>query len=216
MVSTWANSSTDPPSVLSPARGLADILGNARRSCRFKHRGPLDRPHDRARQGARESYFGGARRPNSRFAAAPPTAARYAATVAVQRPRHLLMPGMVNAATTPRSRCFAALPQTRRRLSSAVRRPGVRAGRGSRDGRRNAASRASPASAIDTIFPTRPRAVACEQGMRAVIGLPVGRDTESLGTVPGRVLDAGLRVRDEYKGHPLISTAFAPHAARRQ
>ena len=44
MVSTSANSSTDPRTVLSLRSRLADILGNARRSRRFEHQGPLDRP----------------------------------------------------------------------------------------------------------------------------------------------------------------------------
>ena len=37
-------------------------------------------------------------------------AARYAATVAVQRPRHLLMPGMINSATYAAKSLFRGLP----------------------------------------------------------------------------------------------------------
>src|SRR3979490_482293 len=43
---TWTNSSTYPRPTLSPRRGLADILRNARCSRRFEHRRPLDRAND--------------------------------------------------------------------------------------------------------------------------------------------------------------------------
>ncbi len=48
--------------------------------------------------------------------------------------------------------------------------------------------------------------------MRAVIGLPVADTVSPWARNSAEYLTAGLRVRDEYAGHPLISTVFAPHA----
>ena len=62
-------------------------------------------------------------------------------------------------------------------------------------------------------FPDETARVASEQGMRAVIGLPVADTPSPWAQILRRIPDQGARaLRDEYKDHPLISTAFAPHA----
>ena len=139
-------------------------------------------------------------------------ASRYAATVAVQRPRHLLMPGMINAATYAAKSLFRgfaadeAASLERRFAGPEFVRDGVLA---------TVAEmlRAGVTCFGDRYdFPDETARVACEQGMRAVIGLPVGETPGPWAQSPAECVTLGLRVRDEYKGHPLMATAFAPHA----
>jgi 5-methylthioadenosine/S-adenosylhomocysteine deaminase len=139
-------------------------------------------------------------------------AARYAATVAVQRPRHLLMPGMINSATCAAKSLFRGLPPDeaaaleRRFAAPEFVRDAVLLGLAEM-------LRAGVTCFGDRYdFPDETARVACEQGMRALIGLPVAETPSPWAQSPAECLTLGLRVRDEYKGHPLISTAFAPHA----
>jgi 5-methylthioadenosine/S-adenosylhomocysteine deaminase len=137
---------------------------------------------------------------------------RYAATVALGRPAHLLMPGMINAHTR------AALSLLRGRdaplafleanfVGSEFVRDGV------------LASIAEMLISGITCFgdryyyPDATARAAGEQGMRAVIGLPVAETVSPWAKTASEYLTAGLRVRDEFAGHPLISTVFAPHPA---
>ena len=129
-------------------------------------------------------------------------ALRYASTAIVQRPLHLLMPGMINAATHAATTLLrGAAPHT---PAGAPRAPSPEA---VRDGILMAIAEMLRSGI--TCFADRGDApdeaarAAGEQGMRAVIGMPVG-ETSGPWT--------SLNVGDEYKGHPLISTAFAPHA----
>ena len=57
-----------------------------------------------------------------------------------------------------------------------------------------------------------PREVATprSQGMRAAIGLPVAEHPSPWAQNAGEYLTRALRLRDDYKGHPSISTSFAP------
>jgi 5-methylthioadenosine/S-adenosylhomocysteine deaminase len=131
-------------------------------------------------------------------------AARYSVTAALQRPSHLLFPGMVNTAT------HGAL--------SLIRGAGPRVA--ALEPRRTApdivhdgtlvAIAGMLSSGITCFadrchFPEQSARAAAEQGIRAVIGMPVGETAECL--------TKSLSMRDEYKDHPLISTAFAPSAA---
>jgi len=61
-------------------------------------------------------------------------------------------------------------------------------------------------------YPDQCARTAAEQGVRAVIGLPVAETGGPWAKSPSEYLTEGLRVRDDYAGHPLISTVFAPHA----
>ncbi len=131
--------------------------------------------------------------------------ARYAATVVVERPSHLLVPGLINTHTHAGASLMREL--------SAPESPGDAAADGAdfvRDGVLAAAAEMLRSGI--TCFVDRDRRpgetarAALDTGMRAVIGLPVS-DLDQLTT--------GLQVRDEYAGHPLISTIFAPRSAGR-
>jgi 5-methylthioadenosine/S-adenosylhomocysteine deaminase len=118
--------------------------------------------------------------------------AQYAASVVVQRPSHLLMPGMINSRThdaidesTPPS----AASERDRTL------PGIAA-----------MLRAGITCYADRPhFPHESAHAAAQQGIRVVVGLSVAEHPLSL--------TQALSFRDEYGGHPLVSTAFAPHSA---
>src|ERR1700686_1889869 len=139
-------------------------------------------------------------------------AERYAATVVVQRPAHLLMPGMINTHTHAAMSLFRGLdppvePLEQRFVGPEFVRDGV------------LAAIAEMLSSGITCFgdryyyPDQCARTAAEQGVRAVIGLPVAETVSPWAKSPSEYLTEGLRVRDEYAGHPLISTVFAPHAA---
>ena len=125
---------------------------------------------------------------------------RYASVVTLQRPSHLLMPGMVNTHTRAATSLFRAVgaaecvtPGEQRLLGAAFVRDGSLA-----------AIAEMLRSGITCFcnryyFPEETARAAAEQGMRAVIGMPVDEHTT-----------CGLNLRDEYRGHPLISTVFAP------
>jgi 5-methylthioadenosine/S-adenosylhomocysteine deaminase len=128
---------------------------------------------------------------------------RYSATAMVQRPAHLLMPGMVNAAT------HAAMPLFRgagARVAAQFVHDGILAAIADMLGS------GITCFADRCYFPDQCARTAAEQGMRAVIGMPVAETESPWAKSSGDYLTKSLNLRDEYKGHPLISTAFAPHA----
>ena len=61
-------------------------------------------------------------------------------------------------------------------------------------------------------FPEETASVAYEQGMRAMIGMPVTDSVTPWAKDGAEYLTRALELRDEHKGDPLISTAFAPLA----
>ncbi len=135
-------------------------------------------------------------------------AQRYAATVLVQRPRQLLMPGMINACTHAAMTLFRGTP-----LHGAAKEPAAngRAAYGQdvvRDGVLMAIAEMLCSGvtcfADRYCFPDATARTAAEQGIRAVIGMPVAEMPSPW---------ESLQLRDEYKDHPLISTVFAPQAA---
>jgi 5-methylthioadenosine/S-adenosylhomocysteine deaminase len=138
-------------------------------------------------------------------------AERYAATVVVQRPAHLLMPGMINTHTHAAMSLFRGIdspvaPLEQRFVGPEFVRDGV------------LAAIAEMLSSGITCFgdryyyPDQCARTAAEQGVRAVIGLPVAETVSPWAKSASEYLTEGLRVRDDYAGHPLISTVFAPHA----
>lgn len=137
-------------------------------------------------------------------------AALYAATVVVQRPAHLLMPGMINAATHAAKSLFRGIGADVAALEQRFVGPEF-----VRDGALAAIAgmlRAGVTCFGDRYyFPDETARAACEQGMRAVIGLPVAETPSAWAQSAAEYLTRALAVRDDYKGHPLISTAFAPH-----
>jgi 5-methylthioadenosine/S-adenosylhomocysteine deaminase len=138
-------------------------------------------------------------------------AERYAATVALQRPGHLLMPGMIDAHTHAAMTLFRGQNAPTAALEALFVGPEF-----VRDG--VLAAIAEMLGSGVTCFgdryyyPEEAARAAGEQGMRAVIGLPVADTVSPWARNPAEYLTAGLRVRDDYAGHPLISTVFAPHA----
>ena len=138
-------------------------------------------------------------------------AERFAATVVIQRPAHLLMPGMINAHTHAAKSLFRGLDAPVAHLEQRFVGPEF-----VRDG--VLAAIAEMLSSGITCFgdryyyPDQCARTAAEQGIRAVIGLPVAETPSPWAKSASEYLTEGLRVRDEYAGHPLISTVFAPHA----
>jgi 5-methylthioadenosine/S-adenosylhomocysteine deaminase len=144
----------------------------------------------------------------------PSTAAalRYSATAAVHRPSHLLMPGMINGATHGAMSLFrGAGPHFAAFEERCVGPEFVR------DGTLLAIagmlSSGITCFAERYYFPDQCARTAAEQGMRAVIGMPVAETASAWAKSSAECLTKGLNLRDEYKDHPLISTAFAPYAA---
>ncbi len=111
---------------------------------------------------------------------------RYTATVLIERTHHVLMPGLVNAAAP-----LAGLGAGRLEDGALLRIAGL-------------LSSGTTCVCSTGHFPQVSARIAAEQGLRAVIGMPIA-DTREF-------LTEALELRDEYLGHPLISTAFAPQA----
>jgi 5-methylthioadenosine/S-adenosylhomocysteine deaminase len=139
-------------------------------------------------------------------------AQRYAAGSVIQRPAHLLMPGLINTHTHGASSLLrgsgspATVPETQFAGPEFVR-DGV-----------FAAVAEMLISGITCFadrccFPDEAARAASEQGMRAVVGLPVAETISPWASTASEYFTEGLRVRDEFSGHPLISTVFAPHAS---
>jgi 5-methylthioadenosine/S-adenosylhomocysteine deaminase len=121
----------------------------------------------------------------------------YAPRVCLTRSAHLLMPGLVNAHTrigTPLRASAAA------HYSSDAALLGIAN-----------MLRAGVTAFCDVgYFPSDAARSAQAQGMRALIGLPVTERPSPWAHDAREYLTRALRLRDEYKGHPLVSTAFAP------
>ncbi|PSQ90898.1 MAG: TRZ/ATZ family hydrolase, partial [Proteobacteria bacterium SW_6_67_9] len=61
-------------------------------------------------------------------------------------------------------------------------------------------------------FPEVTARVAAERGVRAVIGMILLDFPTQYADGPDQYLDKGLALHDRYRDHPLVQTAFAPHA----
>ena len=61
-------------------------------------------------------------------------------------------------------------------------------------------------------FPDVTARTAARLGMRAAIGLIVLDSPSAWAETAAEYLHKGSRCNDDYREHPLISTAFAPHA----
>jgi 5-methylthioadenosine/S-adenosylhomocysteine deaminase len=122
---------------------------------------------------------------------------RYAPRVALERPSHLLMPGLVNAYTRIGTRPGEG--------AAAVFSPDLAA-----IGIANMLKAGVTAFCDVGYFPGEAAHTAVAQGLRAVIGLPVAAQPSAWARGPAEYLTRALKLRDEYKGHPSVSTAFAP------
>ena len=125
---------------------------------------------------------------------------RYAATVRVERPDHLLLPGLVNAG-------MRMLPATA--TVGAERRPHDEALL------RIAEMLQSGTTCFADIgyFPDHTARWAAEQGMRIQVGLPIAATPSAWANGPDQYLTRALRFRDEFRGHPTIGATFAPLGA---
>jgi 5-methylthioadenosine/S-adenosylhomocysteine deaminase len=122
---------------------------------------------------------------------------RYAATIEVDRSEHLLLPGLVNAHAQ-----IAPLPghtaHPERLHDGAL----LRIAEMLRSG--------TTCFCGLGYFPEESARTAAEQGLRALIGIPIAETASAWAKSPGDYLTRALNFRDEYRGHPSIATAFAP------
>jgi 5-methylthioadenosine/S-adenosylhomocysteine deaminase len=125
-------------------------------------------------------------------------AVRYAATVHVDRPEHLLLPGLIDA-------CAELMPDAANTFLAAaeVADSGLL---------HIAAMLRAGTSCFCTAgyYPDQVAGLATTQGMRAVIGIPLTETASRWAQRPGDYLTRALNFRDEFAGHPTLATAFAP------
>ena len=120
----------------------------------------------------------------------PRAAERYSAGVTLTRASHLLMPGMINTDARGAQNTEGVLPAIAQMLKSGI------------------TSFADRYSSPDTAA-----RAAQEQGMRVLVGMPVAEFATPWAHNAAEYLSRALALRDEYRDHPLVSTAFAPLAA---
>jgi len=127
---------------------------------------------------------------------------RYCGATVLHRSGHLLMPGMINA--------HSDAARLQYRAAHAGTPPvDMLSPQFARDGLVPAVAEMLKSGITcfsdSGIFPEETALAASEQGMRAVVGMPLAEAPQSL--------TRSLELRDQYLGHPLISTAFAPQRA---
>lgn len=125
--------------------------------------------------------------------------ARYRPDSRIVRPAHLLIPGLVNARTS-----IGAVP-------------GMAAGAptGAPDRVLLAVAtllRSGVTCVCDSgAHPRSTAQTALQQGLRALIGLPVSEHAGPWGADAAECLTRAIELRDEFKAHPFIHTGFAPN-----
>jgi 5-methylthioadenosine/S-adenosylhomocysteine deaminase len=146
---------------------------------------------------------------------------RFDAAEVVERPHHALLPGLVNAHT------HAAMTLLRGRAESVSFGPWLRETiwpieqrwvdpEYVRDGTELAIAemlRGGVTCFGDMhLWPEVVARTAAESHVRASVGLVVAEAATRWASGPTEYIEKGLALRDEYRGDPLISTFFAPHA----
>jgi 5-methylthioadenosine/S-adenosylhomocysteine deaminase len=121
----------------------------------------------------------------------------YASRIVLDLPHHVLMPGLVNARTAIGGSCGDA--------GGARFEP-----RAGLIGIANMLKAGITCFCDVGYFPREVAQLAAAQGMRALIGLPVAEHASAWAPNAAECLTRDLSLRDEYKGHPGIATAFAP------
>lgn len=118
---------------------------------------------------------------------------RYAPLAFVHRPSHLLMPGLVNAHLSLGERGRSAGPRPEIAMLTLARmlRSGI-------------TCCAAVGGAARELAP-----LALEQGMRVCLGWPIADPSAGAASTFGLDLSEALRLHDEYRRHPSMSTAFA-------
>jgi 5-methylthioadenosine/S-adenosylhomocysteine deaminase len=209
MVSTWENSSTYPPLFLSLPRGFcrytstmpfvpADLCIEVRYIAPMTAKNALLEDHSLVvRDGKILDIL-----------PSPRARARYDATVVLQRAAHLLMPGMINAYSDASLLLFRGVHGAAPRDASA---PDF-----ARDGILAAIAEMLKAGVTCFsdcgVFPDETAFAAGEQGIRTVVGMPMFEAATPWAQTAAQSLTHSLNLRDKYRGHPLISTVFAPRA----
>lgn len=146
---------------------------------------------------------------------------RYVTTETVQLPSHALIPGLINAHTHAAMTLFRGLaddlplmtwlhehiwPAERRWVSEAF----------VTDGTRLALAemlRGGTTCFNDMyFFPDVTARISAAAGLRVMVGLIVIDFPSAWADGPEAYLARGLEVHDQYRNHPLVHTAFAPHA----
>ena len=134
---------------------------------------------------------------------------RYRATAVLQRDSHLLMPGMVNAQSDASKSLFYGTKHAAAPAGDGAINPEF-----ARDSTLSAMAlmlKSGITCFCDRpAFPEESLRTAHEQGMRAVVGMPVTEAPSPWAKDAAESLTRSLSVRDKYKGNPLVSTAFAP------
>jgi 5-methylthioadenosine/S-adenosylhomocysteine deaminase len=146
---------------------------------------------------------------------------RYSARELIERPSHVLMPGLVNAHT------HAAMTLLRGRAENLQPGPWTREGVWSlerrwsgpeyvRDGTELAIAEMLHAGvtcfADMHLWPDVVAQTAAECHMRASVGLVVTEAATGWASTADDYIDRGMHLRDQYRGDPLIGMHFAPHA----
>jgi 5-methylthioadenosine/S-adenosylhomocysteine deaminase len=146
---------------------------------------------------------------------------RYSASECIDRPHHVLLPGFVNAHTHAGMTLLRGVaenlgfdawlkeriwPLEARWLDPAFVRDGVELA--------IAGMVASGTTCFSEqyFFPEAIAQTASEMQMRSCIGSPVVEFSTAWASTAGECLDKALRLHDEYRDDPLITTAFAPHS----
>jgi 5-methylthioadenosine/S-adenosylhomocysteine deaminase len=146
---------------------------------------------------------------------------RYDATELVDRPGHLLIPGLVNAHTHAAMTLLRGVaddlplkewlqahiwPAEQRWMSAEFVEHGTELAMAEM-------LRGGTTTFNDMyFFPEVVARSAARIGMRVCVGMILIKFPTVWASDPAEYLRKGLALRDEYKGHPLVSTAFAPHA----
>jgi 5-methylthioadenosine/S-adenosylhomocysteine deaminase len=136
-------------------------------------------------------------------------AERYSATAVLTRNSHLLMPGMINAQSAAATLLSRGANAGAARLEATAD--------FARDGTLAAIAEMLKSGITcfcdRDYFPEETARTANEQGMRAMVGMPVTDGVTPWAKDAAQSLTRALELRDRHKGDPLISTAFAPLAA---
>jgi 5-methylthioadenosine/S-adenosylhomocysteine deaminase len=147
--------------------------------------------------------------------------ARFDATDVIERPHHVVLPGFVNAHT------HAAMTLLRGRAENSALGPWLEEAiwpierrwvdpEYVRDGTELAIAemlRAGVTCFADMhLWPEVVARTSAEMHMRACVGLVVVDAPTRWASGPDEYIEKGMALRDEYRGDPLVSTYFAPHA----
>jgi 5-methylthioadenosine/S-adenosylhomocysteine deaminase len=138
-------------------------------------------------------------------------AERYSAAAVLQRNAHLLLPGMINAKSEAATLLLRGAKPNATAIERAV------GADFARDGTLAAIAemlRSGITCFCDrSFFPEETVRAAHSQGMRAMVAMPVTDARTPWAQDAAQSLSRGLKLRDQFKTEPLISTAFAPLAA---